>query len=265
PSKLPAIGASRHSGLLAGGALPAAGSSQQPLRNDAVASAPLFYPDDKETELQQEPMLTPLLDIHPAPAPASPPVPLHQPSQPPPEPPAEAQPTTNACVARVLEIVPDAEPAHVLGLTEHFTHNPANAGQNVLELVLHTLFENPNYPKVDRKGKRKRTEDDEEGVARGQPVPKIDYGATNRDFAGGIDYFEQALEQLMVDFPYAPKPYLRTQLLKHRFMHQFICFWLKNAILHHTSRNPSPQESTEKGERSTTPNSRQSDDGFCSD
>jgi TRIAD3 protein (E3 ubiquitin-protein ligase RNF216) len=137
-------------------------------------------------------MVTPQVDIHPAPAPVLPPVPLPQPSQPP-EPPAEAQPTTDACVARVLEIVPDVEPAHVLGLTEHFTHNPVNAGQNVLELVLHTLFENPNYPKVDRKGKRKITEDDEEGAVRGQPVPKIDYGATNREFTGGVDYFELAL------------------------------------------------------------------------
>lgn len=30
-------------------------------------------------------------------------------------------------------------------------------------------------------------------------------------------------------------------------------------------RNPFPQELVERGERSTTPNSRQSDDGFCSD
>lgn len=222
PSKLPAIGAPLHGGLLAGAALPAAGSSQQPLRNGIVASAPLFYSDDEETELQQKPMLTQQLDIPPKPV--LPLVPLPQPSQPA-EPPADAQASTDACVARVLEIVPDVEPAHVLGLAEHFIHNPVNAGQNALELVLHTLFENPNYPKVDRKGKRKRTEDDEEGAARGQPVPKIDYGATNREFTGGIHYFELALEQLMVDFPYAPKPYLRTQLLKQRFyapLHLFL-------------------------------------------
>ncbi|KAG2352593.1 hypothetical protein BDR07DRAFT_1313156 [Suillus spraguei] len=156
-------------------------------------------------------MLKQQLDIPPASV-----LPLVPPPQPS-EPPAEAQTQTDVCVARVLEIVPDVEPAHVLELAEHFIHDPANAAQNVLELVLHSLLENPNYPKVDRKGKRKRTEDDEEGAARGQPVPKIDYGATDREFKGGIHYFELALEQLMVDFPYAPKPYLRTQLLKRRF------------------------------------------------
>jgi TRIAD3 protein (E3 ubiquitin-protein ligase RNF216) len=207
PSNLPIIGAP-HDDSLAGAALPAAGSSQKHLRKP---STPLFYPDDEDSELQHMPMLKQQLDIPPAPV--LPLVPLPQP----PEPPVETEAPTDACVPRVLEIVPDVEPAHVLGLVEHFIHNPVNAGQNVLELVLHSLLENPNYPKVDRKGKRKRTEDDEEGAARGQPAPKIDYGTTDREYKGGIHYFELALEQLMVDFPYAPKPYLRTQLLKRRF------------------------------------------------
>ncbi|KAG1738308.1 hypothetical protein EDD22DRAFT_959526 [Suillus occidentalis] len=230
PSKLPAIGAPRHGGLLAGAAPPAAGSSQQPLRNQIVATAPLFYSDDEDTELQQEPMLTPQLDIHSAPV--LPPVPLPQPSHPP-EPPAEAQTTTDACVARVLEIVPDVEPGHVLGLTEHFIHNPVTAGQNSIE-----------------RESGKRPEDDEEGAARGQPVPKIDYGATNREFTGGIHYFELALEQLMVDFPYAPKPYLRAQLLKQRFyapLHLFLA----------EKRDPLPYVPKSVPSRS--------DDGFCSD
>jgi TRIAD3 protein (E3 ubiquitin-protein ligase RNF216) len=195
PSNLPVIGAPRDGGLLADAVLPAAGSSQKPLRDDIVASAPLFYSDDEDTELQQKPILMQQLDVPPVPV--LPLVPLPQPSQPS-EPPADAQAPTDACVARVLEIVPDVEPAHVLGLAEHFIHNPVNAGQNVLELVLHSLFENQNYPKIDRKGKRKRTEDDEEGAARGQAAPKIDYGATNREFKGGVHYFELAL---VCDFP----------------------------------------------------------------
>lgn len=213
PSNLPVIRAPLD-GLLAGAAPPAARSSQTPLRKDRIASAPLFYSDDEDPELQQKLMLMQQLDIPPVPVLPLAPLPqLPQPS----EPLAEAQAPTAACVARVLEIIPDVEPAHVLGLAVHFIHNPVNAGQNVLELVLHSLFENPNYPKVDRKGKRKRTEDDPEGAARGQPAPKIDYSATDREFKGGLHYFELALEQLMVDFPYAPKPYLRTQLLKCRF------------------------------------------------
>ncbi|KAG2134049.1 uncharacterized protein EDB93DRAFT_1173254 [Suillus bovinus] len=207
PSKLPVIEAPLDD-LLTGAAVPAAGSSQKP--QDRVASAPLFYLDDEdpETELQQMPMQQ--LDIPPVPV--LPLAPLPQPS----EPLVEAQASADTYVARVLEIVPDVEPAHALGLAEQFIHNSANSGQNVLELVLHSILEDPNYPKVDRKGKRKRLEDDEEGAARGQPVPKIDYGATDREFKGGMYYFELALDQLMVDFPYAPKPYLRTQLLKRR-------------------------------------------------
>ncbi|KAG1852496.1 hypothetical protein F4604DRAFT_1805515 [Suillus subluteus] len=221
PSNLPVIGAPLD-GLLAGAALPAAGSSQNPLRK---ASTPLFYSDDEDPDLQQKPMLT--QQLHILPVPELPLVPLPQPSQPS-EPPAEAQDPTDACVARVLEIVPDVEPTHVSKLAEHFIHSPANAGQNVLELVLHSLLENPSYPKVDRKGKRKRTEDDEEGAARGQPAPKIDYGTTDREFKGGVHYFELALEQLMVDFPYAPKPYLRTLLLKRRFYAPIHLFLAEN-------------------------------------
>jgi TRIAD3 protein (E3 ubiquitin-protein ligase RNF216) len=107
------------------------------------------------------------------------------------------------CVACVLEIVPDVEPAHVLGLVEHFIHNPVDAGQNVLELVLNYLLENPNYPKVDRKGKRKGTENDEEGATCGQTAPKVGYGTTGRGFKWGMHYLKLAL------------PYLRTGREKH--------------------------------------------------
>ncbi|KAG1725066.1 uncharacterized protein EDB91DRAFT_1169386 [Suillus paluster] len=226
PSNVPVIGAP----LLADAAPPAAGSSQKSPRIDRVASAPLFYSDDEDGEVQQMPLLMQQLDVPPVPV--LPQAPLPQPS-PPPELPAATLDSTDAYVARVLEIVPDVEPAHILGLVEQFIHNPANAGQNVLELVLHSLFENPNYPKVDRKGKRKRTEDDEEGIARGQPVPKIDYGSRDREHKGGVHYFELALEQLMVDFPYAPKPYLRTRLLEHRF-------YAPTHLLVAENRDPSP-------------------------
>jgi TRIAD3 protein (E3 ubiquitin-protein ligase RNF216) len=55
------------------------------------------------------------------------------------EPPVEVEAPTDACAPRVLEIVPDVEPARVLGLAEHFIHNPVNARQNVLELVILSL------------------------------------------------------------------------------------------------------------------------------
>ncbi|KAJ8593532.1 hypothetical protein M405DRAFT_594536, partial [Rhizopogon salebrosus TDB-379] len=139
---------------------PSAGSSQ----NARVAATPLFYPDDEYSGVQEMHVRNQELENPPAQVlpPVLPPVPPPQPPQLP-EPPAPAADPTDAYVARVLEIVPDVQPAHILRLVEQFIHHPDYVGQNVLELVLHYLFENPDYPKVDRKGKRKRTEDDEEG------------------------------------------------------------------------------------------------------
>lgn len=172
-------------------AAPSAGSSQ----NDRVDAVPLFYPDDEDLEGVRE-MAVPNQGLEHPPPPVLlgvlPPAPPPQPPQTL-EPPAPAADPTDACVARVLEIVPDVQPAHVLGLVEQFIHLPNDTGQTFLELVLHSLFENPDYPKVDKKGKRKRTEDDAEGTARGQPVPKIDYGAKDREYKGGLYYFDLAL------------------------------------------------------------------------
>ena len=203
--------------------------------DNETTAAPLFYPDNEDLEIQETPANQGLEN---PPGPVLPVV--HPPATPPPpqqplEPPAPTADTADAYVARALEIVPNVLPAHVLGLVKQILHHPDNGGQNVLELVLHSLFENPDYPKVDRNGKRKRTEDDDgdEGSARGQPVPKIDYGSKDREFKGGLYYFELSLvwnsllygiqllifpqEQLMIDFPYIPKPYLRTRLLENRF------------------------------------------------
>lgn len=169
-------------------AAPSAGSSQ----NARVDAVPLFYADDEDLEGVRE-RVVPNQGLERTPPPILPVV--LPPALPPQtlEPLAPAVDPSDACVARVLEIVPDVQPAHVLGLVEQFIHLPNNTGQNFLELVLHSLFENPDYPKVDRKGKRKRTEDDEEGSTRGQPVPKIDYGAKDREYKGGLYYFELAL------------------------------------------------------------------------
>ncbi|KAG2131480.1 hypothetical protein BD769DRAFT_1666503 [Suillus cothurnatus] len=93
--------------------------------------------------------------------------------------PVDVKAPTDVCAPRILEIVPDVEPACVLGLAEHFIHNPVNARQN-----------------------EGQTEKDEEGAARGQPAPKINYVTTDREFKGGIHYFKLALEQFMVDFSY---------------------------------------------------------------
>lgn len=83
---------------------------------------------------------------------------------------------------QVLEVVPDVQPEYAQELlTESKT----------VEATLNALFENPAYPKVDRKGKRKA--EDPMGKERGQPKPKIDYSTTERPTLGGPYYYELAL------------------------------------------------------------------------
>lgn len=83
---------------------------------------------------------------------------------------------------QVLEVVPDVQPEYAQELlTESKT----------VEATLNALFENPAYPKVDKKGKRKAEEPI--GKERGQPKPKIDYSATERPTFGGPYYYELAL------------------------------------------------------------------------
>ncbi|KAI5984865.1 hypothetical protein EDD15DRAFT_2176650 [Pisolithus albus] len=123
-------------------------------------------------------------------------------------------------VARVTEIIPDVQPAHVLSLVERTTQTNPDA---VVELVLHALFEDPSYPKIDRKGKRKRDEaeqeEKEEGrrSSRGTPKPRVDYLSEDREYDGGPFYSELSLEQLMIDYPRIPKPHIRKRLLECRF------------------------------------------------
>lgn len=95
-------------------------------------------------------------------------------------------------VAQVLEIIPDVLPAHARALAEK--HLPAHK-ENVVGRVLHCLFEDPEYPRLDRKGKgkRKRRDGDEEERARTSAKPKIDYGSTDRERGGGEGYIDEAL------------------------------------------------------------------------
>ncbi|KAI6141308.1 hypothetical protein BKA82DRAFT_4204623 [Pisolithus tinctorius] len=180
-----------------------------------VGNGPLFYPgsDDDRTEQTRSPG-------SPSPPAASqrpgtvPPTLPHPPKPPPPVDPMDDY------VARVTEIVPDVQPAHVLNLVERTMQTNPDA---VVELVLHALFEEPSYPKIDRKGKRKRDEAEEEDgqegwrYSRGTPKPRVDYLSEDREYDGGPFYFELSLEQLMVDYPRIPKPHIRKQLLEHRF------------------------------------------------
>ncbi|KAH9922385.1 uncharacterized protein B0H18DRAFT_1018159 [Fomitopsis serialis] len=108
-------------------------------------------------------------------------------------------------VAQVLEIVPDVLPEHVRTLLQ--LHEPAFKDRAV-EQILHTLFENPNYPKAESKGKGKRKREDADDEREAKSV-KVDYASTNREFYGPM-YALQALERLYVDFPTVPVAHVRA-------------------------------------------------------
>lgn len=109
-------------------------------------------------------------------------------------------------VGQVLEIVPDAEPDHVLKLVQSqlsVTVDSSEGGdggedsgtnlwERVLAAVLHNLFENSDYSKATKKRKRSETED-ESGVAKVRKLDEVDYGDKNRAVKKGKYYNELAL------------------------------------------------------------------------
>ncbi|KAJ7709797.1 hypothetical protein B0H17DRAFT_238676 [Mycena rosella] len=206
----------RDRGVKAGAAGPSRRTQPEPLRRhakDAFAgsleniparrrpkakSVPLFLPSDEENEPPQvegvderEPIL---VDNLPTPPPD--PIPGY--------------------VAQVLEIIPDVDPEYALSLVKQ--HYPESRDK-VVEPVLHALFEDPAYPKLDKKGKRKRAEEDAQGDARGKAKIKLDYGSKDRAYNGGVHYADLSLDQLMVDFPLIPKPHIRRVLLDHHSLY----------------------------------------------
>ena len=105
-----------------------------------------------------------------------------------PEPEPEPDPISTY-VARVLEIIPDVEPDHVLGL---MTNELPTHGDQVVEHVLHTLFEDQTYPKVDKKGKGKRKHVDGDPESPSKKA-KIDFEDKERPYKGGADYADMTL------------------------------------------------------------------------
>lgn len=102
-------------------------------------------------------------------------------------------------VAQVLEIIPDVDPDHVLSLiiNQHETYK-----DKVVEPVLHLLFEDPDYPKADKKGKRKREEEPVESVSvtrRRLVEVEVDYASEVRARPSGTFY--QELSIVSLSFP----------------------------------------------------------------
>ncbi|KAJ6596999.1 hypothetical protein DFH09DRAFT_972809 [Mycena vulgaris] len=165
-------------------------------RRPKSKSVPLFLPSDEENEPPELEGLDEPILVDNLPSPPPDPIPGY--------------------VAQVLEIIPDVDPEYALSLINQ--HYPQSRDQ-VVEPVLHALFEDPAYPKLDKKGKRKRVEEDVRGDARGKPKAKLDYGTKDREYKGGIHYADLCLNQLMLDFPFIPKPYIRRILLEQHSLY----------------------------------------------
>lgn len=111
-------------------------------------------------------------------------------------------------VAQVLEIVPDVDPPYVLGLLIQYYPDYRD---KVVEPVLHRLFEDPSYPKLERgKGKRKRDDGDENGEVGSHDGPvggsgkgkekDIDYSKKDRPKTGGVHYMDLAVVRESMPF-----------------------------------------------------------------
>jgi TRIAD3 protein (E3 ubiquitin-protein ligase RNF216) len=94
----------------------------------------------------------------------------------------------DAYVARVIEIISDVQPVHFHTL---ITQHIGTYKDGSVEQVLDTLFEDSSYPKIGKKGKRKREEID--GDERGLTKIKIDYEDKDRAHSSSRFYVDIAL------------------------------------------------------------------------
>ncbi|KAG6902929.1 hypothetical protein C0995_009320 [Termitomyces sp. Mi166 len=228
----------------------------KPTPSRAVA---LFLPSDEENN---PPTAHAACTPTPAPFPFNPDaveIDLPTPAPPQPEPVVglvnepEPDPDPHSTVtARVLEIIPDVEPDYLLAtVTKHIIDHPDQNTATVVELILHALFEDSKYPKVDRvaKGKRKQTEQGEEGSP--SKKSKVDYADKDRPFKGGQHYTDLALDHLQTAFPFIPKPYLRQILTTHNGLYA-------PAHLFLVEQGKSHEQQREAGERIRLPYTKRS-------
>lgn len=96
---------------------------------------------------------------------------------------------SSACI---LEVIPDVDPDHVTAL---ITENIQECGAGVVERVLHTLFDDPRYPKIEKRGIMKKVSDG--STEEGSPPDKVNcgfrYDDRNRLFTGGPNYIDLAI------------------------------------------------------------------------
>ena len=99
--------------------------------------------------------------------------------------------------SQVLEIVPDVVPEHARQLVLQYLNAQKD---NVVELVLHVLLEDPLYPKIDKKGKAKRKREPDDPLEGASTRVNVDYGNRDRKGQGGEDYTRLALVRFTYSF-----------------------------------------------------------------
>ncbi|KAJ4488145.1 hypothetical protein J3R30DRAFT_3433416 [Lentinula aciculospora] len=130
---------------------------------------------------------------------------------------ATEQDTQSAMLAQVLELVPDVQPEYAEELIAQ--HSATRPGE-VLEAVINALFQNPTYPKIGRKGKRKSTDErHDEGRNKRHRLDEPGYSHLDRVYKGGVHYPDLSIEHLMVDFPDIPKPHIRKTLYTYKSLY----------------------------------------------
>jgi TRIAD3 protein (E3 ubiquitin-protein ligase RNF216) len=101
-------------------------------------------------------------------------------------------------VERVREVVPDVLPAHVFNL---LNQHKAAISDNILDLVIHTLLEDPSYPK-DLKGKGKaRAAKDNPSEIPGDVNTSVDYAILDANRSRGPVYRALCLVRLGASLP----------------------------------------------------------------
>lgn len=163
-----------------------------PSIRDVPRQMPLFYPSPSDDDADHKPPmplnLNRISNANDENIPRFPVQPEPVPKSPTPKLPVDH---LDEYTVRVIEVIPDVQPTHVRTLLEE--HIEAYK-EGVVEFVLHKLFDNPGYPKIDKKGKRKRVEvSDGEGDERGEGKAKIDYAVKDRARTGGALYIDIAM------------------------------------------------------------------------
>lgn len=88
----------------------------------------------------------------------------------------------------VLEVVPDMDPEHAMALIQR---NLPDLGEGVVQHIIHHALENPTYPRLDKKGKKRKRDDSPSSSS--VPAPACNFASIKREFTGGGSYSTIAL------------------------------------------------------------------------